>query len=220
MSAASAQRTASATKKCPPLKVVVILGTVRPHRLGDRVGKCVSEALKQRGHQVTLFDPLEKKLPLLEMPLHHYPDPSKAPQVLRDMDAAVRAADAFVVITAEYNRCIPPALSNILDHLSPKSYAYRPGAIVSYSPGPGAGIMASSQLRMLLGELGMLTLPMIMSLGMVDKKIDENGKAVDASATAGEGLLLDQLELVGGAMKQQLSSIGGLDKAPKSQPYL
>jgi len=202
------------------LKVVVVLGTVRPHRLGDRVGKFVSAALKERGHEVTLFDPVEKKLPLLDVAFHHYPDPKQAPQVLQEMDASIRAADAFIVITAEYNRCIPPALSNILDYFSPKSYAFRPAAIINYSPGPGAGIHAGAKLRMLLGELGMLTLPMLMSFGMIDKKIDESGKATDPSVTSGIKMLLDQVELVGVAMKTQLNSLGGLEKAPKVQAYV
>ena len=33
----------------------------------------------------------------------------------------IDAADAYVVVTAEYNNCLPPPLTNLLDHFSPST---------------------------------------------------------------------------------------------------
>ena len=49
-----------------------------------------------------------------------------------------RRADAFVIVTAEYNHSIPPALSNTLDHFL-EEYFWRPSAIVCYSAGAFGG---------------------------------------------------------------------------------
>lgn len=101
-----------------------------------------------------VIDPRQIDLPLLRQPLHFYPDASKAPDALKRIDAEIRGADAFVFLTAEYNRCIAPALTNTLDHFAPASYARRPSAIVSYSMGPQGGLSAALQVRSLAGELG------------------------------------------------------------------
>ena len=80
-------------------------------------------------------DPLEMKFELLRRPLHFHQDPSQAPEWLRKADSEIKAADGFLIVTPEYNSTLPPALSNMLDHFSPQSYAYRPVAFASYSPG-------------------------------------------------------------------------------------
>ena len=81
-----------------------------------------------------LTDPLELKLPLLEKPLHFYKDQTEAPQILQECGQKVREADAFVVVSGEYNHTIPPALTNLMDHFPLSAYSYKPSAIVCYSP--------------------------------------------------------------------------------------
>jgi len=75
------------------------------------------------------------KIPLMLKPLHHYADRSEAPDWLREADRKLSEADAVVVVSAEYNHCIPPALSNLLDHFPGSSFSYKPSGIVCYSMG-------------------------------------------------------------------------------------
>ena len=86
---------------------------------------------------ITLFisDPKELNLPLLTKALHFYPDPSEAPEVVRDLNQKVLEADALIVISAEYNYTIPPALTNTLDYIPPSSFGYKPCGIVTYGIG-------------------------------------------------------------------------------------
>ncbi len=51
-------------------------------------------------------------------------------------------ADAYVLVSGEYNESIPPALTNMMDHFPPKAYAFKPCALVTYSvsESPCAGI--------------------------------------------------------------------------------
>ena len=53
------------------------------------------------------------------------PDPSQAPENLKELNEKIKEQDAFVVCTAEYNRCIPPALTNFFDHFPTATFAYR-----------------------------------------------------------------------------------------------
>ena len=64
-------------------------------------------------------DPEEYDLPVLKQPLHFYSDPTEAPEILRKLNEIVSGADAYLILTAEYNRSLPPPLTNLMDHLPP-----------------------------------------------------------------------------------------------------
>jgi len=101
------------------LNVVIILGSTRtggppyPSPLGHRVGLFALTELSSRGHNVTVIDPLVEKLELLQKPHFAYA-PSKLPNQLGDLARKIEAADAFVMITPEYNHAPGPALVNVL----------------------------------------------------------------------------------------------------------
>jgi len=84
-------------------------------------------------------DPLEMQVPLLVKPLHHYRDRADAPSWLKEANRRLSEADAVVVVSAEYNHSIPPALSNLLDHFPGSSFSYKPSGIVCYSMGEAPG---------------------------------------------------------------------------------
>jgi len=135
------------------LKLVLLVGSVRSDRQGIRAARFVERSLTARGHDVTLVDPVEAKLPLLDRMYKEY-EKGNAPQILENLATLYRTADAFVVVTGEYNHSIPPALSNLLDHFL-EEYFFRPSAIVCYSSGAFGGVRAAMQLRAMLCELGM-----------------------------------------------------------------
>ena len=47
----------------------------------------------------------------------------------------IKAADAFVMVTPEYNHAPSPALLNTLNHFGSSLFSFKPSAIVSYSQG-------------------------------------------------------------------------------------
>ena len=118
------------------LKLVALLGSVRSDRQGIKAARYVQRMMEARGHDLTLVDPLEVKLPLLDRMYKEY-EKGKAPAVLEELAVLYRSADAFVIVSGEYNHSIPPALSNLLDHFL-EEYFFRPSAIVCYSAAPSA----------------------------------------------------------------------------------
>jgi len=135
-----------------PLKIVVFVGSVRSDRQGIKAARFVRRSLAARGHDITIVDPMELRLPLLDRMYKEY-EKGKAPAALENLATLYRAADAFVVVSGEYNHSIQPALSNLLDHFL-EEYFFRPSAIVCYSDGSFGGVRAAMQLRAMLGELG------------------------------------------------------------------
>jgi NAD(P)H-dependent FMN reductase len=161
------------------LKLVLLVGSVRSDRQGIKVARFVERSLKARGHDVTVVDPVEARLPLLDRMYKEY-QTGTAPKILEDLAALYRGADAFVVVTGEYNHSIPPALSNLLDHFL-EEYFFRPSAIVCYSSGAFGGVRAAMQLRAMLCELGMPSIPSLFPVPSIQNVFDENGVPRDGA---------------------------------------
>ena len=159
------------------LKLVTLVGSVRSDRQGIRAARFVERSLTARAHDVTLVDPVEARLPLLDRLYKEY-SKGTAPQVLEDLAALYREADAFIVVTGEYNHSVPPALSNLLDHFL-EEYFFRPSAIVCYSSGAFGGVRAAMQLRAMLCELGMPSIPSLFPIPSIQNAFNDDGKPHD-----------------------------------------
>ena len=80
------------------MKFVVIVGSVRSERQGLKAARFVSRSLEARGHEVSLIDPAEVQLPLLDRMYKEHPKGS-APEVLERLAATYRASDGFVIVS-------------------------------------------------------------------------------------------------------------------------
>src|SRR6195952_6045971 len=156
------------------LTVAVLLGSVRPERNALRVGRMLVNALSVAGHEAVLVDPRELSLPLLERTYSEY-KLGEAPAALNELSALYRRVDGFIIASGEYNHGIPPALKNLLDHFL-EEYFWRPSGIVCYSSGQFGGVRAAMQLRMVLGELGMPSIPTLLSIPRAATAVNEAGQ--------------------------------------------
>ncbi|KAK7486023.1 hypothetical protein BaRGS_00022775 [Batillaria attramentaria] len=194
------------------LKIVVLLGSVREGRMGLRVAKFVQSQLMPK-YDITLLDPEELDIPLPKKPLFYYEDRSEAPQVLLDTEAKLAEADAFLVVSAEYNHSIPPALTNLMDHFAPvmlpnSAYAYKPSGIVCYSRSIFGGMRAAMQLRVFLSALGTFSVNEIFSIPQVEKAIDEDGKPLNEHMVKGLSQVMTQLDWTARALKNHKEKFG------------
>jgi NAD(P)H-dependent FMN reductase len=98
----------------------------------------------------TPIDLAEVGLPLLDEPNHPRLQ-QYSHQHTKDWSAAVSRADAFVLVTPEYNHSFPASLKNALDHLV-RDRADKPAGIVSYG-GVSAGLRAATALKPVLAAL-------------------------------------------------------------------
>ena len=182
-----------------PLCLVVVYGSVRSDRQGIRAARFIVNECRMRGHQVTLIDPLEYPLPLLDKMYKEYPK-GQAPEVLERLAALIVPADGVVVVSGEYNHSIPPALSNLLDHFL-EEWFWKPSAIVCYSAGPFGGVRAAMQLRMMLGELGTVSIPSLFPVPMVQEAFAKDGTPTDPKMRTRVKKFLDELEWYAEALR-------------------
>ena len=153
------------------LQFVLLLGSTRvgsdvmgPYgRISSAAGLSLASLIRARGHTCEILDPIDLKLPMLERAYHHYPD-GEAPEHLERIATILRSADALVTVCGEYNHGVPPALLNLLAHFPRKCFDLKPVGIFTYSCGTWGGRMAASHLRTVLPELGMLTIPTLLSV--------------------------------------------------------
>ena len=182
-----------------PLNLPVILGSVRRDRVGLRVARWAVAALTGRGHQAPLVDPVEYPLPLLDRMYKEYPK-GQAPEVLERLAGVIRAADGYVIVSAEYNHSVPPALSNLLDHFL-EEYFFKPSAIVSYSAGPFGGVRAAMQLRAMLAEMGMSSIPSLLPFPKAQDLLTPDGEPTGDRPGRAAVRFLAELEWYAHALK-------------------
>jgi NAD(P)H-dependent FMN reductase len=191
------------------LTIPVILGSVRAERQGIKAARFMMALLARRGHSPVLVDPLEKPLPMLDKMFKEFA-PGAAPPVMAELAALFRRADGFVIVTAEYNQSVPPALKNLLDHYL-EEYFWRPSAIVSYSAGLFGGVRAAVTLRTVLPEMGMSSIPSVLSIPHIQNALSEDGKANEAWIDKAATRLMDEFEWYAEALSVQ--------RAAKGTPY-
>ncbi|KAF5398135.1 NADPH-dependent FMN reductase [Paragonimus heterotremus] len=203
-----------------PERTLLFASSVRPGRMNDRVLKLAKERLGLKGHTVTIVDPLHVDLPLITNPWHFYANPKEeAPEELKKLFELVNSADRFVFTTAEYNRSIPPALSNLIDYLPHSAFAYKPAGIIAYSGGSAGGQSSPAQLRLMLSDLGCLVAPHHVVINNVGQTISPEGEPYNHVTVIDEvDLMIDQVEYLGNAIMFGRSSFGTVP--PKVHNYL
>lgn len=178
-----------------PLRVAVIIGSTREGRLGDAIGRWfVERAAKRDELELSVVDLADFDFPA------RYPDRPTEP--VARFTAEVDRAEAFVVVTPEYNRSFPVSLKQAVDFAYDEWHT-KPVAFVSYGHGSG-GLYAVEGLRTVFTELHTVTLRNGVSINLF-----ECGDGVlDADAAAAEhqdreaSVLLDQLGWWGLALRE------------------
>ncbi|WP_030914282.1 NADPH-dependent FMN reductase [Streptosporangium amethystogenes] len=129
------------------LRVAVIVGSTRRGRFGPTVAAWfVARARRRADLEVDLIDLAEVALP------GTLTDEDEAPPApVAALAPRLADADAFVVVTPEYNRSFPAPLKSAIDWFYPEWRA-KPVAFVSYGNDSG-GLLAAAQLREVFTEL-------------------------------------------------------------------
>src|ERR1700675_4643313 len=148
-------------------RVLVFYGSYRSDRMGIRLADYIVAGLKARGEDVELIDAKAMGLPMLDRMYKEYA-PRTAPQALEVLASKIRAADAFVFVTGEYNWAMQPGLKNLTDHFL-EEWFWRPAAIASYSAGRIAGARSGFIWHGTLSEMGMVVISSTIAAGPISR---------------------------------------------------
>jgi NAD(P)H-dependent FMN reductase len=169
--------------------LIVIIGSTRP----GRAGLPIAEWFIARARAFGAFDVQVADLAALDLPLLDEPNHPRLRQYLhqhtKDWSEIVDAADAFVIVTPEYNYGYPATIKNAIDYLH-EEWKYKPVGFVSYG-GVAAGTRAVQQLKQVVTTLKMLPLFESVSIPFHSQFIDEEGQlqANEAMEQAADAML-------------------------------
>jgi NAD(P)H-dependent FMN reductase len=167
-----------------PVNVVMIIGSTRQGRFAPTVAQWAAAQLDQRDDVVLdVIDLADTDLPsVLGAP---------TPEVEQYV-ARLDHADAFVVVTPEYNHGYPASLKQGIDVAHQEWFA-KPVAFVSYG-GVAGGARAVEQLRQVFAELHTATMRDTVSFNLFTTPFDDDGQVVDASGAESAGKkMVDEL---------------------------
>lgn len=163
--------------------IATIVGSLRANSNSERIARTV-EAVAPQGFK---FDFIS----IGDLPFYNQDIDGDAPPAtwtaFRDR---IKAADAVLFVTPEYNRSIPGVLKNAIDVGSRpyghNAFAGKPAAVISSSIGPISGFGANHHLRQMLAFLDMPTLQQPeVYLGQVnDDWFDAEGRMVKEDTRA------------------------------------
>ncbi|MEY9926440.1 NAD(P)H-dependent FMN reductase [Catenulispora sp. GP43] len=131
-----------------PLRVAVIIGSTRDGRFGPTVTDWfVRQAAERRPElDLDIVDLAEADLPLTMTGFG-----APRPEPVTALAPRLAGADAFVIVTPEYNHSFPAVLKNAIDWYHGE-WSRKPVAFVSYG-GVSGGLRAVQQLRHVFIEL-------------------------------------------------------------------
>ena len=180
------------------LRIGIIIGSTRPGRNGEVVGKWVYEiAQKRTDAEFELVDIKDFNLPLLDEPVS--PIMGQYSKLHTKVWAAkIGSFDGYVFVTPEYNHGISGALKNAIDFLF-REWNDKAAGFVSY--GGAGGVRAVEQLRLVMAEVQIATVrnQVLLSLftDFENFSVFKPGPQQETSVNA----MLDHLIAWGGALK-------------------
>ncbi|MGW7666614.1 NADPH-dependent FMN reductase [Streptomyces sp. NPDC054775] len=171
----------------PPVRVAVVVGSNRQGRFGPVVADWLLGRVRERDDLVPdVVDVAEVALPTTLSPT------PEAKDALAAVTPKLADADAYVVLTPEYNHSFPAGLKNLIDwHYT--EWRAKPVALVSYG-GVSGGLRAVEHLRQVFAELHAVTVRDTVSFHGAGAAFDAEGHPRDTSGPAAAAkVMLDQL---------------------------
>jgi NAD(P)H-dependent FMN reductase len=179
-------------------KLLVIVGSTRPTRAADLILPWLTE--KAAGHaafETEIVDLRDWPLPIFGEHLGtigDFNDPTYSEPLVKAWNNKIKAADAYVIVTPEYNHSIPGGLKNAIDTVF-FSFGFRnkPVAFVGYSGGVAGGVRAIEHLAHVFIETESVPMRNSVVIPFVTNAFDDAGKPVSPVTNVAADVMLDDL---------------------------
>jgi len=159
-------------------KIAVLVGSLRKESFNRKMAKALMKV-----------SPDSLGLEIIEiggLPLYNQDLDDNPPTAWSEFRERLKKFDGFLFVTPEYNRSVPGVLKNAIDVGSrpygKNSWAGKPGAVVSVSPGAIGGFGANHHLRQSLVFLNVPAMPQPEAyIGKAGDLFDERGDLFNES---------------------------------------
>jgi len=159
------------------MRIEVVSGSPRQVSVTRRLALYLQKRLSETTeHEIGLIDLREHQLPLVQKV---FTAAHEVPGEYRELAERMFNADAFIIVTPEYNGSYSPAMQNMFDNF-PKQHRKVFG-LATASPGALGGIRAAMQLQQFVMALFGIPSPYMLVTPQIDKKFDGEGNLIDPS---------------------------------------
>lgn len=157
------------------MRIEIVSGSPRQNSITHRVALHLYQLLQEKTeHEIGLLEVRNYPLPLLQKVFTTVED---TPAPFKELAQRIFAADAFIIVTPEYNGSYSPAMQNMFDHF-PKQH-HKVFGLVTASTGALGGMRAAMQLQQFTMALFGIPSPYMLITPLVDKKFDAEGNLLD-----------------------------------------
>lgn len=157
------------------MRIEIISGSPRENSVTRRVAFHLQNILRQTtSHEVDIIDLKDWNLPPVQTV---FVSVENTPDEFKPLSERIFSADAFIIVTPEYNGSYSPTLKNLLDHFPKQNH--KTFGIVTASPGAFGGMRAAQQLLLLVPALFGIASPYLLLVPAVDKKFSPDGDLLD-----------------------------------------
>ncbi len=158
------------------MNIEIISGSPRKNSVSFRLALFLQKHLQEASkHNVNIIDVREWNFPTLQEEV--YSSVEVTPEKYKPLAQRMFAAEAFIIVTPEYNGSYTPSMKNLFDHF-PKQM-HKAFGIVTASSGALGGMRASQQLLLLVTALFGIPSPHMLITPHIDKKFDTDGALLD-----------------------------------------
>jgi NAD(P)H-dependent FMN reductase len=153
-----------------PLQIVVIEGTTRVRRESIHAARLVADVGRSlKDVEITLVDPVD----------FHFDGDGNDPEGKNPKYTAIaERAEAFFIVTPEYNHSFPGSLKRMLDS-ELENYIHKPVAFAGVSNGRWGGVRAIEALNQTVRELGLVSTFTDVHFPRVQDIFDDKGELLD-----------------------------------------
>jgi NAD(P)H-dependent FMN reductase len=193
-------------------RLQIIIGSTRPTRAADRVTPWVIDrATAHGGFEVEVIDLRDWPLPMFGEhmgTIGDFQNPTYSDPIVKRWNQKINEAEAYLVVTPEYNHSIPGVLKNAIDSVF-VSFAFRnkPLATVGYSGGIAGGVRAIEHLAQIAVEAELVPLRSSVIIPQVVEAFGIDGMPINPLTEISLKITLD--DLAWWAAKLNLARAGG-----------
>ena len=157
------------------MRIAIISGSPRGNSITYRLALHLEKRIRENtNHETDIIDLRTFRMPQLQSV---FTSVDASPEAYKELSKKMFGADAFVLVTPEYNGSYSAALKNLMDHY-PKQHRKVFG-IVTASPGALGGVRAALQLQELIFALFGIGSPYMLVTPHIENKFDADGTLID-----------------------------------------
>jgi NAD(P)H-dependent FMN reductase len=174
------------------INLKIIIASTRPGRKGPILADWIyGKAKRDPAFDTELVDLAEVNLPFFDEPNHPRLQQYKH-QHTKDWSAKIASADAFVLVTPEYNYGFPATIKNAIDYLFVE-WQHKPIGFVSYG-GIAGGTRSIQMLKQTLTSLEMVPITADVNVPLFTKYIVDDKFAATDEQNRNADLLFSELK--------------------------